>query len=166
MVVHRGFVNEQRSSSSFTGVEPFNSSFGSNSCILTTTDIRSPKAQDILTQSQSKGVNAKGEICWWMENKQLQFRIAGNLHLIPGQDHPAFQTFEGDRLAPPKNEDLKEGKEQYATSFDWLKERKRIFEKLSPDLLASFTRPVPGSGHPNAEQIQHAKGPGEGEVES
>lgn len=168
MVVHRGFVNEQRSSSSPTGVESFNPSFGSNACILTTTDIRAPKAQDILAQSQAKGGaqstqsrGARGEICWWMEHKQLQFRIAGTLHLVPRKDHPAFSTFDGKRLAPPINSE----QSAPASEFDWISERKRIFEKLSPELLASFTRPLPGSAHPKQAQLDDAKGPGEGEVE-
>ena len=168
MVVHRGFVNEQRSSSSSTGVESFNPSFGSNACIMTTTDIRAPKAQDILAQSQAKGSpsstqsrGARGEICWWMEHKQLQFRIAGTLHLIPRKDHPAFSTFDGKRLAPPINSEASSP----STEFDWANERKRIFEKLSPELLASFTRPMPGGAHPQEAQLNDAKGPGEGEVE-
>lgn len=163
MVVHRGFVNEQRSSSSDTGVEPVDPRFGSNACLMTTTDIRAPKAQQILAQGQSKGQSgsAHGEICWWMENKMLQFRIAGTLHILPRSDHPAAKTFDGTRLAPPAA-----GTSSASPSeFDWASERKRIFEKLSPELLASFTRPLPGGPHPHQDKLDTAKGPGEGDVE-
>lgn len=167
MVVHRGFVNEQRSSSSETGVEPFDSRFGSNACLLTTTDIRAPKAQQIIAQSQAKASSssgsqgAAGEICWWMEHASLQFRIAGTMHVLPRKDHPAAKAFNGSRLSPPASpEDGKDGE-----PFDWHKERSRIFEKLSPDLLASFTRPTPSGPHPHNERLKDGQGPGEGDPE-
>lgn len=156
-VVHRGFLNEQRSSDSKTGVEPFDSSFGSNACLVTTTDVRAPKAQHIMQNCQRNGT-ARGEISWWMEGKQLQFRLAGTLHLVARKDHPSTKLFDLAKLAPVST--------QKQAHFDWYKERSRIFEKLSPGLLASFARPTPGSRHPQEGNTElKGRGPGEGSEE-
>ncbi|UZJ53060.1 hypothetical protein CBS101457_002380 [Exobasidium rhododendri] len=158
-VVHRGFVNEQRSKESKTGVEPFDSAFGSNACLITTTDIRAPKAQQIIQNIEKNG-SAKGEINWWMEGKNLQFRLAGTLHLVPRKDHESTKLFNMGKLDPVSNSSSS------AASFDWYKERTRLFEKLSPGLLASFARPSPGTKHPQegSGKLQ-GKGPGEGSEE-
>lgn len=79
-VVHRGFVNEQRDAQSKTGVKPFDSSFGSNSCLITTTDVRAPKAQQI-TKCLEEAKIARGEISWWMESKNLQVNSLSALAL-------------------------------------------------------------------------------------
>lgn len=71
-VVHRGFVNEQRSKDSPSGVEPHNPDFGSNALLLTTTDVRAPKARQIVESAKEGGAN--GEICWWHESSQMQVR--------------------------------------------------------------------------------------------
>lgn len=156
-LVHRGFVNEQRSDSSNTGVEPFDDNFGSNACLITTTDIRAPKAQQIIQNYEKNGL-AKGEINWWMEGKNIQFRLAGTLLLIPRKDHPSTKLFDLQKLSPPLT-----SKDSKVSSFDWYKERSRIFEKLSPGLLASFARPTPGSKHPQeGSEKLNDKGPGEG----
>lgn len=72
-VVHRGFVNEQRSKESPSGNEPFDKAFkGSGSVILTTTDIRAPKAVDMIKTAEQTGKGAQGEIVWWQESSQVQ----------------------------------------------------------------------------------------------
>jgi len=158
-VVHRGFVNEQRSNESKTGVEPFDSNFGSNACLITTTDIRAPKAQQII-QNYEKTGTAKGEVNWWMEGKNLQFRLAGTLFLVPQKNHSSTKLFDLKSISPLLN---KNSEVNSPTSFDWYKERTRIFEKLSPGLLASFARPTPGSKHPQEGSGKlKGKGPGEG----
>lgn len=160
-VVHRGFLNEQRSNESKTGVEPFDPNFTSNACLITTTDIRAPKAQHIIQNYEKSGI-AKGEINWWMESKNLQFRLSGTLTLVPRKDHNSSRLFDLQKLSPtPAKDDVSQ------SSFDWYKERSRIFEKMSPGLLASFARPVPGTRHPNAghEKLE-GEGPGEGSEES
>lgn len=159
-VVHRGFVNEQRSDTSKTGVEPFDDNFGSNACLITTTDIRAPKAQQII-QNYEKNGSAKGEINWWMEGKNLQFRLAGTLLLVPKKDHSSTKLFDLQKVSPLPSKESKASSS--STSFDWYKERSRIFEKLSPGLLASFARPTPGSKHPEeGSEKLNGKGPGEG----
>jgi tRNA-dihydrouridine synthase 2 len=158
-VVHRGFVNEQRSNESKTGVEPFDPNFGSNACLVTTTDIRAPKAQHII-QNYEKNGTAKGEVNWWMEGKNQQFRLAGTLFLVPQKNHPSTKLFDLKSISPLLN---KNSEATSTSSFDWYKERTRIFEKLSPGLLASFARPTPGSKHPQEGSGKlEGKGPGEG----
>lgn len=156
-VVHRGFTNEQRSKDSPSGVEPYNKDFGSNVCLYTTTDVRAPKATEMVETAKAGAPN--GEISWWQESSQMQFRISGLFHLLPTPSHPLFKDFPGDRLSPPPA-----SSDSKPEPFDWAQERMRIFEKLSPGLLASFARPTPGSLHPNAEQFKEfGKGHGAGE---
>lgn len=76
-VVHRGFVNEQRDKDSSSGVAPFDSNFGSNTCLLTTTDVRAGKAKELFETVKSKSDPSEGaetEIAWWIESAQLQVR--------------------------------------------------------------------------------------------
>lgn len=154
-VVHRGFLNEQRSKDSPSGIEMYDKDFESNVCLLTTTDIRAPKAQQMAESAKANGGKPNGEITWWQETSQTQFRISGIFHLLPTPSHPLFKSFPGDRLAPPR------ASSSSSKPFDWAQERIRVFEKLSPGLLASFARPTPGSEHPNASQFT-AFGSGDG----
>ncbi|SPO45463.1 related to tRNA dihydrouridine synthase [Moesziomyces antarcticus] len=157
-VVHRGFVNEQRDGDRPGGIAPHNASFGSSPCLLTTTDVRTPKVQQLTSQSSLRAHGPDGsrggecEIAWWIESAQLQFRISGTVHVLPTPGHPLRSLFPFERLSPPRAP----GSEAI-DAFDWDKERKRIFDKLNPGLLASFCRPTPGSAHPNADRLQQAK---------
>lgn len=75
-VVHRGFVNEQRSKETPSGVEPFDKAFrGSPSLILTTTDIRAPKALEMIKTAEKTGEGSRGEIVWWQESSQIQVSV-------------------------------------------------------------------------------------------
>lgn len=78
-VVHRGFVNEKRDGDAPGGVAPQNPDFGSSPCLMTTTDIRTPKVQQLTKQAELRGKEAdmeplggESEIAWWMESAQLQ----------------------------------------------------------------------------------------------
>lgn len=86
---------------------------------------RAPKATEI---SQSSSVS----LAWWLLPTKHQYRITSNAWIFPPPGHELHAKFPADRLAP-------------SSSFDWEAERKRIFRKMSPDLRASFCRPVPGS---------------------
>jgi tRNA-dihydrouridine synthase 2 len=156
-VVHRGFVNEKRDDGSPGGIGVQNPNFGSSPCLLTTTDIRTPKVQQLTSQS---GLRAHGhdgsrggecEIAWWIESSQLQFRISGTVHVLPRQGHPLWSLFPFERLSPPRTDSTS------SEPFDWDAERIRIFNKLSPGLLASFCRPTPGTHHPNADRLSQAQ---------
>ncbi|KAN0065697.1 tRNA-dihydrouridine synthase 2 [Thecaphora frezii] len=157
-VVHRGFVNEKRDGDASGGIAPQNPKFGSSPCLMTTTDVRTPKVQQLISQSgiRAQGTDGshggEGEIAWWIESAQLQFRISGTIHVLPTQGHPLRSLFPFDRLSPPRAPGV-----DSSEAFDWDGERTRIFNKLSPGLLASFCRPVPGSPHPNASALHSAK---------
>jgi hypothetical protein len=75
--VHRGFLNEQRADTP-EGVEAADKGFARSDSLLTTTDIRAPKAVAIQ-QAQDKGGKAEGCVAWWIEGAQLQVRA--HLHL-------------------------------------------------------------------------------------
>ncbi|SNX83781.1 related to tRNA dihydrouridine synthase [Melanopsichium pennsylvanicum] len=158
-VVHRGFVNEKRDGEAEGGIAPQNPAFGSSPCLMTTTDVRTPKVQQLTAQSSLRAHGEDGsrggecEIAWWIESTQLQFRISGTVHVLPTPGHPLRSLFPFERLSPPRNADSMDSEE----SFDWDGERTRIFNKLNAGLLASFCRPTPGTTHPNAERLNSAK---------
>lgn len=96
---------------------------------------RAPKSQQLSKES-------KFEIAWWFAPSGDQFRITGRAYVLGRPDHPTTKAFleeNGARLAPPSFES---GQEK---SFNWEDERKRIFEKISPPIRASFARPIPGT---------------------
>lgn len=159
-VVHRGFVNEKRDGEADGGIAPQNPSFGSSPCLMTTTDVRTPKVAQLTSQSSLRSSGQDGsrggecEIAWWIESTQMQFRISGTVHVLPTKGHPLRSLFPFERLSPPRAPDAMD---RDAESFDWDGERTRIFNKLNPGLLASFCRPIPGTPHPNAQQLDLAK---------
>ncbi|ESK93467.1 pyridoxamine 5 -phosphate oxidase- fmn-binding [Moniliophthora roreri MCA 2997] len=91
--------------------------------ILTTTDIRTPKATQIIS-------NPNVELAWWIEGKQEQFRIAGTASLVPAPDHPLYKHFSGIKVLEGLN---------------WEEKRKEVFKTMSAHMKASWCRPVPGS---------------------
>lgn len=95
--------------------------------------VRGPKAQQLTGNSD------KVEIAWWFAPTGDQYRIKGRAFILPRPDHPLYEKFtpHAKRLSPRKN--------QERGDFDWEQERRRIFEKLSPTIRASFCRPVPGT---------------------
>ncbi|KAK0530781.1 tRNA-dihydrouridine synthase 2 [Tilletia horrida] len=151
-VVHRGFLNENRSSDTPTGTAPAQPGFTTGTSLLTTSDVRAPKVAQL---AQSGGW---AELAWWHDSAQLQFRILGQLHVLPRPGHELEAHFPRERLAPARLAGERSG----AEAFDWEAERLRVWGKMSPGLLASFARPVPGSEHPNAAKLGDTQGgPGE-----
>ena len=77
------------------------------------------------------------EIAWWFAPTGDQYRITGNAFIIgkPGDETAQSFAEHAKRLAPSgiKGE------------FNWEDERRRIFEKCSPPIKASFVRPIPGT---------------------
>jgi len=134
-VVHRGFVNERRKDEDPSDNDA-SEDFTSN-VLLTTTDARGPKANQI------KSFGSEGcpvEISWWMAPVSIQFRIKGRAFLLsPPSNSQANTDFPSKRLGPPLSESGSKSK------FDWEAERIRIFAKMSPPLKASFLRPTPGT---------------------
>lgn len=71
-------------------------------------------------------------LAWWLFPTKTQFRITADAFIFPPPSHPLHSKFPADRLAPSPN-------------FNWEAERLRIWRKMSPDLRASFVRPIPGT---------------------
>jgi hypothetical protein len=90
--------------------------------MVTTTDIRAPKAHQIQS-------NSVIEIGWFIRPTEEQFRITGFARLAA---HPKFHSFAPD--TPMQLPDL-----------DLDAERRRIFNSVSGPIRASFCRPAPGS---------------------
>lgn len=91
-------------------------------------------------KSQQLTKNPHFELAWWFAPSGDQFRITGRAYVLGGPDHPTYKAFlseHGKRLAPPSLQ--KDGE------FNWEDERRRIFEKISPPIRASFIRPIPGT---------------------
>ncbi|TNY22753.1 pyridoxamine 5'-phosphate oxidase-domain-containing protein [Rhodotorula diobovata] len=132
-VVHRGFVNERRKEGdgSSNEVKDKDGNDLISDKLVITTDARSPKARQLAATPTV-------EIAWWLAATQHQFRLLGRAYVLPS---PSFSSpsssapsfpFPAEALAP-------------TPSFNWEAERVRQFRKLSPELRASFCRPVPGS---------------------
>ena len=85
--------------------------------ILTTTDIRTPKVDQILA-------NDTVQINWWIAPAMEQFRLTGRVTFVP-------KSGSGERLS--------EG------DFDWEAKRVQVFDSLSGRMRASWCRPTPGS---------------------
>ncbi|GAA96545.1 uncharacterized protein L969DRAFT_88145 [Mixia osmundae IAM 14324] len=141
-VVHRGFVNERRPkeerswSKNSAGDELEGDEGWTGDAMLTTTDVRAPKSQQITAHKDGCPV----EIAWWFEPTGEQFRIQGRAYIVSPPGHAnAHKGFPAAQLAPSSAGSLK------AENFDWESERQRIYRKLSPPLKASFIRPTPGT---------------------
>ncbi|PCH34385.1 hypothetical protein WOLCODRAFT_135682 [Wolfiporia cocos MD-104 SS10] len=98
--------------------------------ILTTTDVRSPKVQELRA-------NPYAELCWWMEGSKDQFRISGPVRVIPSPH--------ADRTAWVKGEPSVAFDVVEEQGFDWEKKRSEVFDNMSAHMKASWCRPPPGS---------------------
>lgn len=88
--------------------------------VLTTTDIRTPKVQQILA-------NDTVQICWWIAPSGEQFRLTGKATLVP---EPGRTPKSG------------------GSGFDWEAKRVQIFDSLSDHMRAGWCRPTPGTPMP------------------
>ncbi|GAA5936140.1 uncharacterized protein JCM15063_002720 [Sporobolomyces koalae] len=130
-VVHRGFVNERRKdddgSNNLVKDDQDNELISDK--LVVTTDARTPKSKQLAADPSV-------EIAWWLAATQHQFRILGKAYILPSPDFSQSSStkfpFPADKLAP-------------YPGFNWEDERIRQFRKLSPELRASFVRPVPGT---------------------
>ncbi|BGP14601.1 hypothetical protein JCM10213_001948 [Rhodosporidiobolus nylandii] len=127
-VVHRGLVNERRKDGdgSKNLVEDSDGKELIADKLVITTDARTPKARQLAACPHV-------ELAWWLSATQHQFRVLGSAYILPSPSFdPAGFPFPAAKLAPYKD-------------FSWEDERVRQFRKLSPELRASFYRPVPGT---------------------
>lgn len=95
------------------------------SLLITTTDIRSPKADQLVN-------NPLSEATFWFADSQEQFRITAKAYLLTDPNHPWRHLFPRDKLSGDED-------------FDWEEYRLNTYDSLSPYLRASFVRPIPGT---------------------
>lgn len=103
--------------------------------LVTTTDVRTPKVSQMIT-------NPNVQLVWWIDGSQEQFRISGIASIVPRNDHPLYKHF----LEYTKN--AKEGTGIAALTkenYDWEESRNEVFKGLSAHMKASWVRPTPGS---------------------
>ena len=101
--------------------------------LLSSTDIRTPKVQQLTATPQS-------EVVWWIEGTKQQFRIIADIHIVPTPSHPLHSNFKqnlsnaktGSALPLFKND-------------DWEARRIDMFKSMSAHMKASWCRPIPGS---------------------
>jgi len=91
---------------------------------------RSPKARQLASTPTV-------EIAWWLAATQHQFRLLGRAYVLAS---PSFSSRTDSQPFPFPSAHLA----PYA-DFSWEDERIRQFRKMSPELRASFCRPVPGT---------------------
>ncbi|GLB43556.1 putative pyridoxamine 5'-phosphate oxidase [Lyophyllum shimeji] len=103
--------------------------------LVTTTDIRTPKISQVIS-------NSHVQVAWWIEGTQEQFRISGLASVIPAAENALHKHFlhnvkhapSGSALAAFSKED-----------FDWEGKRMALFKSMSAHMKASWCRPVPGT---------------------
>lgn len=108
-MVHRGFL-------------------GDSDCLLTTTDVRSEKGQQMGVAQR-----VPVELAWYIAAERMQFRIRGQAFLI---GHTKATSWD---VGPPITEGF------WPATQDWTAERIRIWESLSPVMKQSFFGPPPGA---------------------
>ena len=139
-IAHRGFL-------SFNAARPL---------LITSTDIRTPKASQIAT-------NPNIELTWWFSGPVEQYRIRGKAWILPSQE--ATKSDQGN-LGIRDGQD--EEKETVGTTakvlldtfpgtrlrgdevnYDWEQKRKEVFNSMSGHMRAAWARPIPGSDLPS-----------------
>ncbi|GAA5863783.1 hypothetical protein JCM3774_001157 [Rhodotorula dairenensis] len=147
-VVHRGFVNERRKQGdgSQNLLQDDSGRDLISDKLVVTTDARSPKARQLALEP-------KVELAWWMAATQHQFRIVGRAYIFPSSAFSIHEATTGIAGGSDTTTDSTKQlsfpfpKKQLAPydDFNWEDERVRQFRKMSPELRASFYRPVPGT---------------------
>jgi pyridoxamine 5'-phosphate oxidase len=102
--------------------------------LQTTTDIRVPKARQILSRPDSV------EVAWWLAKSHFQCRLTCTAYLLPHPSHHSWTEFPAWKLGP---------------NVDWEDERLKAYDSLSPVIRASFCRPIPGSKLENPEDAKN-----------
>ncbi|KAG6874623.1 hypothetical protein C0992_007241 [Termitomyces sp. T32_za158] len=102
---------------------------------LTTTDIRTPKTAQIIS-------NPHVQVAWWIEGTQEQFRISGTASAIPAPTNGLYKQFLHNVKHAVPNSAVATLKDE---NFDWEAKRKESFKNMSAHMKASWCRPTPGS---------------------
>lgn len=139
--VHRGFVNERRKAND--GSSNPDKPEQTGNAMMFCTDIRSPKIRQLVDRTEDCQSGRSASVCWWFAESGEQYRIRALTYVVPPpslqSEFPKFMPA-GKKLNPQNLGSIE---------FDWECERKRIFEKVSPGLQASFLRSIPG------EKLEH-----------
>jgi pyridoxamine 5'-phosphate oxidase len=98
--------------------------------LQTTTDIRSPKTDQIESRPESI------EVAWWLPKSNIQYRLTCTAYLLPHPFHPLWTGFPAWMLGP---------------NVDWEHERLKAYDALPGVLRAKFCHPIPGSRLENPE---------------
>ncbi|GAA6038899.1 hypothetical protein JCM8097_000563 [Rhodosporidiobolus ruineniae] len=148
-LVHRGFANERRQEGDLSSnlIKDDDGNEYVSDKLVATTDARSPKARQLASSPSV-------ELAWWLTATQHQFRIQGSAYILPSPSFShtstATPSASSARDADPVASSafsfpFPEAKLAPYDGFSWEQERQRQFRKLSPELRASFYRPVPGT---------------------
>ncbi|EGG04436.1 uncharacterized protein MELLADRAFT_53036 [Melampsora larici-populina 98AG31] len=147
--VHRGFVNERRKADDASSNPDKPEQTGN--AMMFCTDIRSPKINQLVDRTEEVQNGRSASVCWWFADSGEQYRIRALTYVLPPpsleSEFPRFMP-SGKKLNPSNLESIE---------FDWESERKRIFEKVSPELQASFLRSIPGERLENVSKDQLPK---------
>ena len=101
--------------------------------LLTTTDIRTPKATQISHHSAV-------EVSWWIPGSSDQFRISGHARIVPANSYGLPTGAVGKDAAQCIALSALD-----AAGFDWEMKRRELFDNVSEHMRASWCRPTPGS---------------------
>jgi pyridoxamine 5'-phosphate oxidase len=129
-MIHRGFLSP--------------SSHPSHPLLLTSTDIRTPKATQLLA-------NPLVEVCWWIGPSQEQFRLAARTTIVPAPNETLLGAAASKRLSDLAGSHFADGE------VDWEKKRVEMFDGMSGHMKASWVRPVPGTKMPGSGGYDEAK---------
>lgn len=110
--------------------------------LITTTDVRTPKATQILA-------NPLVEVVWWLAPTNEQFRIAARATVVPAPPDSLHD------VAVATLGHLADGR--FAEEkYDWEKLRVDTFEGVGPRMRATWARPPPGSPMPGSGKYSEA----------
>jgi hypothetical protein len=101
--------------------------------LVTTTDIRTPKVSQLTA-------DPIGEIVWWIQGTQQQFRILSDMFLVPAPDNAHYARWRDVLATAQPGTALELFKEE-----DWEARRVAVFLTMSAHMKASWCKPVPGS---------------------
>nr|AAS66952.1 orf-3 [Melampsora lini]AAS66954.1 orf-3 [Melampsora lini] len=147
--VHRGFVNERRKPND--GSSNPDKPEQTGNAMMFCTDIRSPKIDQLVNRKEDVQDGQSASVCWWFADSGEQYRIRALTYIVP----PPSLELEFPKFIPSdkKLNPLNLG----SLEFNWESERKRVFEKVSPELQASFLRSIPGEALENLSNDQLPK---------
>jgi pyridoxamine 5'-phosphate oxidase len=136
-------------------------SSGTNHVLVSTTDVRAPKAEQIAS-------NPWVQLVWWIDETQEQFRISGWAGVVPEPGNPLFQRFKQQVVTSAVRGGGIQTLEK--EGLDWEKKRDEIFASLSGHMKASWCHPAPSvelvGGYEESKKWPERVGDGEEDKEN